>query len=431
MGQLSFYPQALGMASAVMGVVAVLPGMPTLVFAGLSGWHRRARLVRLQAQGRRARRRNWRSEDQGTHRRRAQGRADLHRAGARSAAHRTGLRPAAPDQRRAGPPHHRPDQGAAPPAGAGDGLRHAGGAHPRQHAARRQRISHPHQGSRIRHAANCSPVTCLIMDPKGLPIDLPGTHTTEPAFGLPATWVSQSAARGSLVPRLHRGRSGHGADHPSDRSAQEPHGRASLLCGDQEAARRSAAGDTRSWWTNSSPRRSRSPACSACCRPCWPSASRSATCPPSWKASPRRWATPRTRFTSPSMCARGWRASSAIANLSPGGYLPLIALSPAWEQAFAESIVGQGEERQLAMAPSQLQQFIQTVRERFDDAGQQGRSAGAADQSAGPALRALHHRALPAADGGDEPERNPRLGAAAHTGAGLNAPENFLRQEHE
>src|ERR1700742_1578203 len=36
MGQLSFYPQALGMAAAVMGVVALLPGMPTLVFAGLS-----------------------------------------------------------------------------------------------------------------------------------------------------------------------------------------------------------------------------------------------------------------------------------------------------------------------------------------------------------------------------------------------------------
>src|SRR5690348_13615043 len=36
MNQLSFYPQALGMASAVMGVVALLPGMPTLVFAGLS-----------------------------------------------------------------------------------------------------------------------------------------------------------------------------------------------------------------------------------------------------------------------------------------------------------------------------------------------------------------------------------------------------------
>jgi len=36
MRQLSFYPQALGMASAVMGIVSVLPGMPTFAFAGLS-----------------------------------------------------------------------------------------------------------------------------------------------------------------------------------------------------------------------------------------------------------------------------------------------------------------------------------------------------------------------------------------------------------
>jgi flagellar biosynthesis protein FlhA len=50
----------------------------------------------------------------------------------------------------------------------------------------------------------------------------------------------------------------------------------------------------------------------------------------------------------------------------------LIALSPAWEQSFLESIVGQGEERQLAMAPSLLQQFIQTVRERFDEANGRG-----------------------------------------------------------
>src|SRR5580704_10706780 len=37
MRQLTFYPQALGMAAAVMGVVAVLPGMPTIVFGALSG----------------------------------------------------------------------------------------------------------------------------------------------------------------------------------------------------------------------------------------------------------------------------------------------------------------------------------------------------------------------------------------------------------
>ena len=28
-----------------------------------------------------------------------------------------------------------------------------------------------------------------IMDPAGKPISLPGHHTTEPTFGLPATWI--------------------------------------------------------------------------------------------------------------------------------------------------------------------------------------------------------------------------------------------------
>jgi flagellar biosynthesis protein FlhA len=59
-------------------------------------------------------------------------------------------------------------------------------------------------------------------------------------------------------------------------------------------------------------------------------------------------------------------------HLAPQGYLPIIALSPVWEQSFAESLAGQGEERQLAMAPSQLQAFIQTVRERFDEASAGG-----------------------------------------------------------
>jgi flagellar biosynthesis protein FlhA len=57
---------------------------------------------------------------------------------------------------------------------------------------------------------------------------------------------------------------------------------------------------------------------------------------------------------------------------SPAGYVPLIALSAKWEQAFAESIVGQGEERSLAMQPSKLSEFIARVRERFEQAGREG-----------------------------------------------------------
>ncbi len=54
------------------------------------------------------------------------------------------------------------------------------------------------------------------------------------------------------------------------------------------------------------------------------------------------------------------------------GYLPLIALTAKWEQTFAESIVGQGDERTLAMQPSKLTEFITQVRERFEEAGRAG-----------------------------------------------------------
>jgi flagellar biosynthesis protein FlhA len=54
------------------------------------------------------------------------------------------------------------------------------------------------------------------------------------------------------------------------------------------------------------------------------------------------------------------------------GYLPIIALSAKWEQAFAESIVGQGDDRNLAMQPSKLTEFINLVRQRFEEAAQAG-----------------------------------------------------------
>jgi flagellar biosynthesis protein FlhA len=59
-------------------------------------------------------------------------------------------------------------------------------------------------------------------------------------------------------------------------------------------------------------------------------------------------------------------------NTSHNGYLPLIALSAKWEQAFAESLIGQGDERSLAMQPSRLSEFMTVVRERFEQAAREG-----------------------------------------------------------
>ncbi len=48
------------------------------------------------------------------------------------------------------------------------------------------------------------------------------------------------------------------------------------------------------------------------------------------------------------------------------GYIPLVTLSAEWEQAFAESLTGDGEEKRLAMPPSDLQRFIVAVRKAYE-----------------------------------------------------------------
>ena len=52
--------------------------------------------------------------------------------------------------------------------------------------------------------------------------------------------------------------------------------------------------------------------------------------------------------------------------------IPLVVLSPEWEQAFAEALTGQGEEKSLAMSPSKLQDFINKVRTTFERLAMQG-----------------------------------------------------------
>jgi flagellar biosynthesis protein FlhA len=48
------------------------------------------------------------------------------------------------------------------------------------------------------------------------------------------------------------------------------------------------------------------------------------------------------------------------------GIVPLVALSPEWETAFAESLTGSGDDRQLAMEPTRLSDFMRRFREAFD-----------------------------------------------------------------
>ena len=83
-------------------------------------------------------------------------------------------------------------------------------------------------------------------------------------------------------------------------------------------------------------------------------------------------------------CAAGARAIQAIqahvrirlsrqisiANTGPGGYIPALPLSAEWEAAFADAIVVQGEERQLAITPSKLREFVQALKTAIEATGE-------------------------------------------------------------
>jgi flagellar biosynthesis protein FlhA len=57
---------------------------------------------------------------------------------------------------------------------------------------------------------------------------------------------------------------------------------------------------------------------------------------------------------------------------APQGHLPIITMSPAWEDAFAQSIIGDGEAKHLAMQPSKLQDFVLRLRDVFEQAAREG-----------------------------------------------------------
>ncbi|MFZ4541058.1 MAG: flagellar biosynthesis protein FlhA [Rickettsiales bacterium] len=62
------------------------------------------------------------------------------------------------------------------------------------------------------------------------------------------------------------------------------------------------------------------------------------------------------------------------ANTNEEGHISILALSPAWEQAFIESITGEGEERTLSMQPTRIQDFITATRQKFEALAMQGES---------------------------------------------------------
>jgi flagellar biosynthesis protein FlhA len=211
----------------------------------------------------------------------------------------------------------------------------------------------------------------MVMDPGGGQVQLPGVHTTEPTFGLPATWVDgsmreEASLKGYTVVDAATVLSTHLTELLKANMADLlSYGEVQKLIKELPKEQGELVKDmVPSQITVSGIQRVLQLLL----------AERVSIRDLSTILEGIADALPFTR--NPATLAEHVRARLArqlcAQNAAPGGYVPLIALTAKWEQAFAESIVGQGDERALAMQPSRLSEFITLVRERFEQAAREG-----------------------------------------------------------
>jgi len=211
----------------------------------------------------------------------------------------------------------------------------------------------------------------MVMDPAGGQVKLPGTHTTEPTFGLPATWIDgalkeEATMKGYTVVDAATVLSTHLTELlKSNMSELLSYGEVQKLLKELPKEQADLVKDLSPNLITVS------------------GIQRVLQILLAERVSIRDLGTilegiadgvPGSR--NPVTLAEHVRARLSrqlcAQHTSPSGYLPLIALSAKWEQAFAEAMVGQGDERQLAMQPSRLSEFITLVRERFEEAAREG-----------------------------------------------------------
>jgi flagellar biosynthesis protein FlhA len=211
----------------------------------------------------------------------------------------------------------------------------------------------------------------MVMDPAGLAVTLPGTHTVEPTFGLPATWIDpglkeEAAIKGYTVVDAATVLSTHLTELIKINVAELlSYAEVSKLIKDLPKEQGELVKDIVPTHISIS------------------GIQRVLQNLLAERVSIRDLATilegiaeaiPSSR--SPATLAEHVRARLSrqicAQHTTPAGHLPLIAMTAKWEQAFAESIVGQGDERTLAMQPSKLTEFITLVRERFEEAAKAG-----------------------------------------------------------
>ncbi|MCR9129510.1 MAG: flagellar biosynthesis protein FlhA [Alphaproteobacteria bacterium] len=211
----------------------------------------------------------------------------------------------------------------------------------------------------------------LAMDPTGAQVDLPGTHVKEPAFGLPATWIEETLREEAtfrgytlvdpaavLVTHLTEILRDNMADLLSYSETEKlldslPKEHKKLL--DEITPGQISRAGVQRVLQNLLKERVSIRDLPAIIE----------------GVAEASGATQNLDAVTEHVRARLSR-QICYANRGPDGMLPVLSLTPQWEQAFAEALVGDGERRQLALAPSKLRDFVAQVRDGFDRAGAAG-----------------------------------------------------------
>lgn len=209
------------------------------------------------------------------------------------------------------------------------------------------------------------PGMLLVMDPRGDNISLPGEMTTEPAFGLPAMWVDQSYREESLF-------KGYSVVDPP--TVITTH--LTELVKDNMAEMLSYA-ETQKLLDELGKEHQKLVSDVIPTQITVTGLQRVLQHLLSERISVRDLATILEGISEASNATRNltligehvrMRLARQISDMHTNdiGYIPLLALSPEWERDFNEALIGQGDERQLALAPSKLQAFIRGIREAYD-----------------------------------------------------------------
>lgn len=215
------------------------------------------------------------------------------------------------------------------------------------------------------------PNMLLVMDPRGEPISMPGEATTEPTFGLPAMWIEPSAReeanfRGYTVVDAQTVITTHLTELIKDHMAEllsfaetqklldDLDGNQQKLIADLVPGQITVGGIQRVLQNLLAERIS------------------IRDLPTILEGIAEATAFTRNVTIITEHVRTRLARQISYAYCDSEGVIALIVLSPQWEQAFAESIAGEGEDRHLAMAPTQLQEFITSVRQAMERHAMEG-----------------------------------------------------------